>query len=137
MKKYLFLILAFAVAAPLWAQNASAQKVNGPVIKFEKSTHDFGDMKQGDKVEETFEFVNAGNEPLIITNVEVSCGCTAPKWPKNPIAPGQKAEIVIGFNSAGKSGAQNKVVTVVSNAVNPEPAQIKFKANVIVAATNQ
>jgi hypothetical protein len=133
MKKYLFLILALAVAAPIWAQTASTA---GAVIKFEKSTHDFGDMKQGDKVEEVFRFTNTGTEPLVITNVEVSCGCTVPKWPRDPIAPGGKGEILVVFNSAGKSGAQNKVVTVVSNASNPEAALIKFKANVLVPATN-
>jgi hypothetical protein len=135
MKKYLFLILALAVAAPIWAQTASTKA--GAVIKFEKSTHDFGDIKQGDKVEESFSFTNTGTEPLVITNVEVTCGCTAPKWPRDPIAPGGKAEILVVFNSANKSGAQNKVVTVVSNAVNPEEALIKFKANVLVTATNQ
>ena len=134
MKKYLFFILALAIAAPIWAQTASSQK--GAVITLEKSTHDFGDMKQGDKVEETFRFTNTGTEPLVITNVEVSCGCTAPKWPRDPIAPGAKGDILIVFNSANKSGAQNKVVTVVSNAVNPEAGVIKFKANVIVPQTN-
>jgi hypothetical protein len=134
MKKYLFLILALAVAAPLWAQTASTA---GAVITFEKSTHDFGDIKQNDKVEEVFRFTNTGTEPLVITNVEVSCGCTVPKWPRDPIAPGQKSEILVVFNSAGKSGAQNKVVTVVSNANNPEAALIKFKANVLVSTTNQ
>lgn len=134
MKKYLFLILALAVAAPIWAQTASTK---GAVITFEKSTHDFGDIKQGDKVEEVFRFTNTGTEPLVITNVEVSCGCTVPKWPRDPIASGQKGEILVVFNSAGKSGAQNKVVTVVSNASNPEAALIKFKANVLVSSTNQ
>jgi hypothetical protein len=134
MKKYLFFILALAIAAPIWAQTASAQ--TGAVISLEKSTHDFGDMKHGDKVEQTFRFTNTGTEPLVITNVEVSCGCTAPKWPRDPIAPGGKGEIVIVFNSQGKSGAQSKVVKVISNAVNPEDGVIKFKANVITPSVN-
>ena len=89
-------------------------------------------MIQGDKVEETFKFTNTGNEPLIITNVQVTCGCTTPKgWPRDPIAPGGKAEITVGFNSAGKMGRINKVVTIVSNAANADGGKISFIANVL------
>lgn len=131
MKKYFFLLIVFAFAGQAFAQVA-ASKANGAVITFEKSSHDFGDIYQGDKVENTFKFTNTGTEPLIITNVQVTCGCTTPKgWPRDPIAPGGKGEITIAFNSAGKSGRNNKVVTVVSNAVNAEGSQISFTTNVL------
>lgn len=132
MKKYFFMIVLLGLGLQGFAQATSAAKPNGPVITFEKKTHEFGDLVQGDKVEETFKFTNTGNEPLIITNVQVTCGCTTPKgWPRDPIPPGGKAEVTIGFNSAGKMGKQNKVVTIVSNAANPEGAQISFTANVL------
>ena len=132
MKKYWFVLAALFISAASFAQEASTNKVNGAVITFEKKTHDFGDIFQGDKVEETFKFTNTGTEPLIITNVQVTCGCTTPKgWPRDPIMPGGKAEITIAFNSAGKSGRQNKVVTVVSNAVNTDGSQISFTTNVL------
>lgn len=130
MKKYLFLIVVLGFAAQGFAQEPAKQ--TGPVITFEKKTHDFGDIVQGDKVEETFKFANTGTEPLIITNVQVTCGCTTPKgWPRDPIMPGGKGELTIAFNSAGKMGKQNKVVTVVSNAVNADGAQISFTTNVL------
>jgi hypothetical protein len=132
MKKYLFLIVLVGFVAQAFGQQTSTKKVSGPVITFEKKTHDFGDMVQGDKVEETFKFTNTGNEPLIITNVEVTCGCTTPKgWQRDPIPPGGKSEVIIAFNSTGKQGKQNKVVKIVSNAANPEGAQISFTANVL------
>jgi hypothetical protein len=132
MKKYLFLIVLAGFVAQAFGQQTTAKKVSGPVITFEKKTHDFGDMVQGDKVEETFKFTNTGTEPLIITNVEVTCGCTTPKgWQRDPIPPGGKSEIIVAFNSTGKSGKQNKVVKVISNAANPEGAQISFTANVL------
>jgi hypothetical protein len=132
MKKYLFVLAALFFAFQTYAQEATVAKANGPVITFEKKNHDFGDINQGDKVEETFKFTNTGNEPLIITNVQVTCGCTTPKgWPRDPIMPGGKGEITIGFNSAGKSGRQNKVVTVVSNAVNQDGGLISFSTNVL------
>jgi len=130
MKKYLLLIVVIAFATLGFAQQSAPQ--NGPVITFEKKTHDFGDIVQGDKVEETFKFANTGTEPLILTNVQVTCGCTTPKgWPRDPILPGGKGELTIAFNSAGKMGKQNKVVTVVSNAVNSDGAQISFTTNVL------
>jgi hypothetical protein len=132
MKKYLFVLAALFIALQSFAQEAGANKVDGAVITFEKKTHDFGDIFQGDKVEETFKFTNTGSEPLIITNVQVTCGCTTPKgWPRDPIMPGGKGELTVAFNSAGKSGRQNKVVTIVSNAVNTEGSQISFVTNVL------
>lgn len=130
MKKYFLMIVVLGFAAQGFAQQPANQA--GPVITFEKKSHDFGDIFQGDKVEETFKFANTGTEPLIITNVQVTCGCTVPKgWPRDPIMPGGKGELTIAFNSAGKMGKQNKVVTVVSNAVNAEGAQISFTSNVL------
>lgn len=131
MKKYFFLLIVLALAGQGFAQGVTAN-ANGPVITFEKKNHNFGDIYQGDKVEETFKFTNTGNEPLIITNVQVTCGCTTPKgYPRDPIAPGGKGEITIAFNSAGKSGMQNKVVTIISNASNADGAQISFTTNVL------
>lgn len=122
----LFYLLLLAVPGYSVAQSA------GPMITWEKSAHDFGDVVQGEKVEYTFKFKNAGNEPLVITNVQVTCGCTTPKgWARDPILPGQSSEITIGFNSAGKYGRQEKVVTLVSNAKNSEGTQILFSANVL------
>jgi len=113
-----------------WAQEATTQEVTGPTITFEEKAHEFGDIHQGDVVEHVFAFENTGTEPLIITNVQVTCGCTAPSWPRDPIAPGQSNEIKVRFNSAGKSGRQNKVITVVSNAVESR-SQIKITTNVL------
>jgi len=124
--------LLFPVMIVLCAIGLHAQKQNGPVLSWEKSNHDFGDVIQGDKVEFTYKFTNTGNEPLIITNVQPSCGCTLPKsWPRNEIMPGQTGELVIAFNSSGKFGKLSRVTAVVSNAVNEEAKEIKFSANVI------
>jgi len=101
------------------AQENEATNQTGPVMAFNEEKHDFGDIYQGDKVEHDFEFENTGNEPLIITNVQTTCGCTAPEWPRDPVAPGQASKIKVVFNSSGKIGRQNKVITIVSNAKNP------------------
>ena len=114
-----FLFGTFVVFFAL-AQETENQTVKpGPQITFEEKTFDFGDIQQGDQVEHIFAFENTGNEPLILTNVQTTCGCTVPKWPREPIPPGQKAQITVKFNSSGKIGKVNKVVKVISNSITP------------------
>jgi uncharacterized repeat protein (TIGR01451 family) len=113
------------------ANSQTDKYTKGPIITWDKSMHDFGDIIQGEKVEYTFKLTNTGDQPLIITNVEVTCGCTVPKgWPRDPIAPDESAEITISFNSTGKSGKQNKVISIISNSKGVDN-QIIFSANVI------
>lgn len=88
-------------------------------MTFGESTYNFGTVKEGEKVEHVYKFKNTGNDPLIISNAQGSCGCTVPQWPKEPIAPGKSGEIKVVFDSKGKSGKQNKTVTITANT---EPA---------------
>ena len=88
---------------------------NAPVMKFEVESHDFGKAKAGDKVTYEFAFTNTGKSPLIITNATASCGCTVPEWPKEPVMPGKGGKIKVTFDSAGKSGLQDKQITVTAN----------------------
>lgn len=106
------------MALTVFAAQAQTEK-KGAVIEFNEKSIDFGDITQGDKVEHIFEFTNTGDTPLVISNVAVTCGCTAPNWPKNPVAPGSKGELKVVFNSAGKMGKQNSVVRIYSNASEP------------------
>lgn len=109
----------------------STKAVSGAVITWDKATHDFGEIMQGDKVEHAFHFTNTGNKELVITNVEVTCGCTTPKgWPRDPIAPGSGGELTVAFNSTGKIGKQNKVITITSNSVGTVN-QVMFSATVL------
>ncbi|TKC03968.1 DUF1573 domain-containing protein [Pedobacter frigoris] len=87
------------------------------VIAFETANYNFGKITQGEKVSYSYKFTNTGKGPLIITNAEASCGCTVPEVPKEPIKPGEDGEIKVVFNSDGKIGLQDKVITVTSNAV--------------------
>ncbi|MDB5143018.1 MAG: hypothetical protein JWQ66_1731 [Mucilaginibacter sp.] len=103
------------------ADNATtAAPGDGPVMKFEKDTHDFGKIKQGDKVTYDFKFTNTGKSPLIIKDAIASCGCTKPEWPHTPIKPGESAAIKVTFNSAAKMGLQDKQITITANT---NPAQ--------------
>ncbi len=112
------------------APNTPAAPV-GPttVMEFGETEFDFGTVTEGEKVSHTYAFKNTGSEPLILSNAKGSCGCTVPKWPKEPIAPGASGEITVEFNSKNKKGPRNQKVTITANT---EPAQtfIYLKGNV-------
>lgn len=112
-----------SVAAPIDSANAA-------VMAFESSTYDFGKIKEGEKVSFGFKFTNKGKSPLIIQSVASSCGCTVPEYPHEPIAPGDSAEIKVVFNSQGKQGLQNKVVSITSNGI-PTSSEVNFVGEVL------
>lgn len=122
MKKTLLLALSLTAAAytTTHAQTTTAAKpagpVAGPAITFEEVKYDFGSVVAGGTVDHTFKFKNTGTAPLVISNIGVSCGCTTPEWTKAPVLPGKTGTISAHFNSTGKMGMQNKVLTIESNA---------------------
>lgn len=87
---------------------------SGAVIKFDKETHDYGTIDQGADGGAEFVFTNTGKEPLVISDAKGSCGCTVPEWPKEPLAPGQKASIKVMYDTK-RVGNFQKSVTVTSN----------------------
>ncbi|RYD51449.1 MAG: DUF1573 domain-containing protein [Sphingobacteriales bacterium] len=98
-------------------------------IKFEETHHSFGKVRNGDKVQHVYTFKNVGTQPLLITKVDASCGCTAPSFPTAPVAPGETGEITLAFNSTNRGGFQEKTVFVHSNAQEPR-MQLSFDADV-------
>lgn len=118
MKSLITLIFGFFVVFCAFAQEEQAL-ANGPAITFEETSFDFGDIYQGDKVVHVFKLENTGTQPLIITNVQTTCGCTATEWPREPVMPGETASLKVNFDSSGKYGRQYKVINVISNAISP------------------
>ncbi len=88
-----------------------------PTMDFQDSLHEFGTIHEGESVNYEFTFTNKGKTPLVITNAVGSCGCTVPEFPHEPIAPGKGGVLKVTFNSAGKSGHQEKSVTIHTNTV--------------------
>ena len=120
MKKYL-LITVLLLNAVVFAQK-------GPKIVFtaQDNTIDYGTVnKDDDNGLRSFEFTNTGDEPLIITNVQSTCGCTVPSKPTEPVAPGKTGKIDVKYNM--HPGPIRKTITVESNAVNVEEGRIAIK----------
>ena len=127
MKK-IILIVAFLVNAVVIAQT-------GPKIEFKDkdNTIDYGKVtKEEDSGIRFFEFTNTGDAPLIISNVQSSCGCTIPSKPTEPILPGKTGKIEVKYNM--NPGPIRKTITVESNAVNVDEGRValKIKGEVII-----
>ena len=81
----------------------------------EKKSHDFRTIEEGVQATVIITFKNTGNETLVLNSVKASCGCTTPKWTREPIAPGQEGVITAIYNSNGRPGNFTKTVTVKHN----------------------
>ncbi|MDP9080588.1 MAG: DUF1573 domain-containing protein [Bacteroidota bacterium] len=141
MKKLFLTLLAAGVLLSACNSNktgttaADTTKTTGnaastAAMKFENDAHDFGKIKTGDKVSYDFKFTNTGSSPLIITDAVATCGCTKPEWPKTPVKPGESGMIHVTFNSAGKSGLQDKQITITAN-TNPAQTRVHLVGEVL------
>ena len=99
-------------------------------LVFDEKVYDFGTIIQGESIIRKYTFTNTGKTHLLISDASSSCGCTIPKIPDGPIPPGKKGFVEVKFNSANKSGFQNKRVTVYSNAY-PNKSLIFIKGDII------
>ena len=141
MKRWMFLILSvvvlFACNEPTDTNNSAVKEMENddianiirnpvsavqevdpdfvPKMTFKKVLHDFGEMKEGDKKEYTFEFTNTGEVPLLISDARSTCGCTVPKFTRDYVKPGKSGKIHIAFDSHNLIGAQTKPITVIAN----------------------
>lgn len=103
-------------------------------VSFSEERFNFGSVVEGEKVAHTYSFTNTGKEPLILSNARGSCGCTVPKWPREPIQPGESADIVVEFNTQNKQGQRSQKVTITAN-TNPPESFIYLEGQVQPAAS--
>ena len=115
MKKIALIVIAGLATlqygnAQLNVENPEAKES----IEWKNKVVDMGEIPQKIPATAIFEFTNTGEKPVLITNVKPSCGCTNPQYPKEPIQPGQTAQISAVYNAAAL-GSFNKSVTVTLN----------------------
>lgn len=108
--------------------DAQANNPNAPIITFDKTVHDYGTMQQHADGNCVFKFTNEGKEPLILSNVRSSCGCTVPTWPRQPILPGESDVIKVKYDTK-RIGMINKSIHVYSNAKVPT-VTLKIKGKI-------
>ena len=104
-----------------------------PIVKdlaFVEENHDFGEIKEEDgPAEYKFEFTNQAKQPVTITNVRASCGCTTPAWTREPVLPGEKGFITAVYNPRNRPGPFHKTLTVTTNG-NPSTIILRIQGKV-------
>jgi hypothetical protein len=138
MKKlFLFCLVAVMTIGAANAQETKKEATNedqhGPKIVFAEREHNYGTVQKGGDGNCSFSFTNVGDEPLILSSVRASCGCTTPKWTQKPVMPGKAGEIGVRYNT-NNVGGFTKTVTITSNAVNEPRVVVKIKGNVVAPA---
>jgi hypothetical protein len=121
MKKLILMcavVLGFVVNASA-QDNTAAQDASKPEFKFSEEKHDFGKVPQGTPVTTVFTFTNVGNDPLILTEVKPTCGCTIADYTKTPVKKGATGKITITYNAA-VAAPFSKTIVVTSNAKTPQ-----------------
>lgn len=98
---------------PEWQEQAKSMASTS--VEWASKEFNYGSVPTGTTVTHQFRFTNTGSEPLVLTRVKPSCGCTTPTYSQEPIAPGADGFIDVAFNTTGKQGIQNKTVTVSGN----------------------
>lgn len=132
MKKFTLVCLAlFCMMGAINAQNAKPaaepvsktqatdKPVDGPKMTFEHTTVDYGEIEQSSDPLRVFPFKNEGTEPLIIKHAKGSCGCTVPNYPKEPIMPGESADIEVRYDTK-RIGPFTKTVRLTTNEGGPQ-----------------
>ncbi len=126
MYKYLIFGILLFSSFQLKAQENEAQAE----MMFKDTLHIFGKIWYQANAEYEFVFKNTGKTPLIIRDVKSSCGCTVPKWSKEPVLPKGKGIIKVKYDTK-RIGEFYKIITVYSNAKN-SPVKLYVQGNVRV-----
>jgi hypothetical protein len=134
MKQTLVIIIASMMSFGAYAQMAMvipSERVSTPAVglKWESTTHDFGDIKSGSQATFEYEFTNHTNKPVVILDVTPSCGCTATGYSDLPVEPGISTSIRATFNSKS-TGPFLKTVSVLTSA-NAKPVVLQLIGNVV------
>jgi len=124
----MFVIATFTISCSQTPTSGETESVFGPAIEFAEMDHNYGTIEQGGNGIFEFVFTNTGTEPLLLSNVRSSCGCTVPVWPREPINASESASIEVKYDTR-RIGQFNKSITVYSNA-SEAPIVLHIRGNV-------
>ena len=134
--KHISIILIIFSAAITWSscKQGGGKTTNTEAhIEFELMEYDYGEIAFDGDGTVDFEFRNSGSEPLLVTHVKSTCGCTIPEWSKEPVLNGKKGTIHVEYDTR-RVGRFTKSIYVYSNAANG-PQKLMITGTVQKAAT--
>lgn len=133
----LFLLLMALATLPAAAQSGhvdaapAAARDGAGRLAFEATEHAFGSVREGDEAVYTFRFTNTGSAPVVLAEVQASCGCTTPTYTAGAVAPGAAGEVVVAFDSRGRPGPFDRTVTVAADGATPRVTTLRITGTVV------
>lgn len=134
MRRLFVLVAAVMISVVAFAQKEETVQKQTSIL-FDKTVCDFGTINKGDDATCVFTFKNVSKQPVALSNVKTSCGCTVADWPKEPIAKKKKGEIKVKYDS-NRIGSFHKTVKVFLTG-SETPIQLEIKGTVLAPNANQ
>ncbi len=134
IRQFVFTLLLVGLCSLAHTQNATSDYI-APIttLSFEQTEFHFGEIVEGEIIQNVVTFTNTGEEPLVISNAKATCGCTIPRWPKEPIMPGETADLLVQFDSKNKGAIKGKIntkrITITAN-TDPVNSYVTIKGKV-------
>ncbi|MEM6783973.1 MAG: DUF1573 domain-containing protein [Bacteroidota bacterium] len=104
-------------------------------LTFASTTYDFGEIMEGDVAATTFTFTNESAAPVRLTEVRPSCGCTAPDWSRDPVAPGEAGSVTVAYDSKGRPGSFSRDVLVRAETISEEGSAVLNPVSLTITGT--
>jgi Protein of unknown function (DUF1573) len=134
MNRSILLPALWLLATAAIAQQQKTVSPTGAHITFASLVHDYGTIAQGSNGNCEFAYTNTGDQPLILSMCQSSCGCVVPSCDREPLAPHQSAVVRVKYDT-NRAGPFTKTVTVTSNAANSPVVLLRIKGTVVPTDT--
>lgn len=128
----ILLLTLFCIASTAFSQSSSndSARMRYALAKFDRFSHDFGEIQRGEEATAVFSLVNQGLAPLVVENITASCGCTIAEWDKDPLMPQDTMQIKVFYNS-NIVGAIKRSVVVKTNDIKRTRTLLTITGNVV------
>lgn len=94
---------------------SAEELTKAPLLVLDRYEVNFFKVKKGVDVENPVSFQNKGKKNLELRYIQSNCSCIIATSDRQVLKPGEKATISIKFITEGRSGSQNKAITIYTN----------------------
>ena len=123
------LVLSLSLLAPPAAERPLLAQGQAPRAVVPQPDHDFGSVKQGDRLVHAFTIRNEGVSPLTILRIDLSVPGTKTRF-KKTIAPGESGQITMEWDTSNVQGEFEAAAVVLLN--DPDQARVSLSLRAIV-----
>lgn len=133
MKKLVLLFILTITISACDFRKPDIANVRKTKMEIENPDRHYYPILRGSELSAEYKFYNRGNEPLIIYDVQASCGCIEIDYPSTSIGKDDFGFITLDYDSAKNIGYVEFYITIVANTEKDIFTTIKFDLNVVTS----